>query len=397
MTREQYLARRNELMNQVQNQINAGDLEASEESMRQVEALDNQWDAIATAQANADALAGNARVVNPQTGIAPNGTIDRTGDEQVIDAASDVYRDAWALSMMGRNMSADQQRAYDMVNEAYIHTTGNTGVVIPQTVANGIWELVGSAYPYWADVAKTYVNGTLKLIQEATSSDAKWVQEDVATEDGKEILGELILVGHELSRSITVSWKLREMAVEDFIPYIQRKLAKAMGAALGYGATHGTGTAEPKGVVTALTAESGTPQVVTYAAGSLTYKNVTAARAKVKSGYGAGLAVYANSETIWNELANVTDNNKRPLFVSNAEEGGVGRILGMIVKEDDSMQTGEILFSNAAEGYAANVNKQMTVTTEEHAKARNCDYCGYAIVDGAPTTTKAHALLKYGA
>lgn len=397
MTREEYLARRSELMNQAQNQINAGELDASEETMNQVRSLDDQWDATTRAQANMNALAGEARPVNVQTGVAPNGVVDRTDGEQEITAASDVYRDAWAMSMMGRNLSADQQRAYDMVNEVYTHTTGNTGVVIPQTVATGIWEQVGEMYPYWADVAKTYVTGTLKLIQEETSSDAKWVEEEKSNDDGKETFGELILNGQELSRSITVSWKLREMAMEDFIPYIQRKLAKKMGAALGYGATHGTGVNEPTGVVTMLESEEGTPQIVTYTAAGLTYKNVTSARARVKSGYGAGLAVYANSETIWNELANVVDGNKRPMFVANAEAGGVGRVLGMIVKEDDSMRDGEILFSNAGDGYSANVNKQMTITTEEHVKDRKCDYCGYAIVDGTPVTDKAHALLKYGA
>ena len=33
--------------------------------------------------------------------------------------------------------------------------------------------------------------------------------------------------------------------------------------------------------------------------------------------------------------------------------------------------------------------------TEDHVKDRATDYCGYAIVDGGVTSTKAHALLKY--
>ena len=41
-----------------------------------------------------------------------------------------------------------------------------------------------------------------------------------------------------------------------------------------------------------------------------------------------------------------------------------------------------------------NVNKEMSMTTEEHAKDRKTDYCGYAIMDGNALTTKAHALLK---
>ena len=69
----------------------------------------------------------------------------------------------------------------------------------------------------------------------------------------------------------------------------------------------------------------------------------------------------------------------------------------MEVKEDDSMQDGEILMSNPAEGYHMNVNKEMSMTIEEHAKDRKTDYCGYAIMDGNALTTKAHALLKEAA
>ena len=140
--------------------------------------------------------------------------------------------------------------------------------------------------------------------------------------------------------------------------------------------------------------EENTPQVVTYAKGGVpTWKEITSARAKVKSGYGAGLAVYANSTTIWNILANILDQNKRPIFMTDAATG-VNKVLGATVKEDDSMLDGEILFSNAYEGYHTNVNKEMTVMTEEHVKERKADYCAYAIMDGNVTTTKAHALLK---
>ena len=70
------------------------------------------------------------------------------------------------------------------------------------------------------------------------------------------------------------------------------------------------------------------------------------------------------------------------------------RVLGMEVKEDDSMGEGEILISNAFAGYHANINKEMTMLPEDHIKDRKTDYCGYAIMDGNILTNKAHALLK---
>ena len=400
MNRKQYETMRNQLMNEAQTLINDGKAEAAEAKMNEVKELDDKWDKIAQAQANFNALNNDPKPMNP-FGMEDS-LFGQGSEENTVAAAwaSEEYENAWAKTMMKKPLEASEQKAFDLVNEAYTHTTGNTAVVIPKSVVKGIWEEAGNLYPYFNDVSKTYVNGVLAVIQEDTSSDAGWYEEETATEDGKETFKEFTLSGCELARAVTISWKLREMAVEDFIPYIRRKIAKKMGAAAGYGATHGagpkasSGKPEPTGTVTALLAEEGTPQVVTYTKGSVpTWKELTTARAKVKSGYGAGLAVYANSATIWNVLANILDQNKRPIFMTDAATG-VNKVLGATVKEDDSMLDGEILFSNAYEGYHTNVNKEMTVMTEEHVKERKADYCAYAIMDGNVTTTKAHALLK---
>lgn len=397
MNRKQYEAMRKKLMDEAQALINEGDAENAQAKMDEVAALDAKWDAIAQAAANFNALnkepelAATVIPVNDKTGGEPE-------KENVLDVwASENYLKAWANTLQGKPLNDKESKAYQLVNEAYTHTTKNTGTVIPKSVASKIWELAGEMYPYFQDVQKTYVNGILSIIQEDTSSDAAWYEETAKTEDGKETFKEFMLSGCELSRAITVSWKLKEMAMDDFIPYIQRKMAKKMGAAAGYGATHGKGTEnktkpEPTGVVTALEKEEGTPQVIEYN-DTPTFENITSARALIKSGYSAGLKIYANSATIWNKIANIVDANKRPIFMPDPTSGGY-RVLGMEVKEDDSVGDGEILLSNAFAGYHANINKEMTMMTEDHVKDRKTDYCGYAIMDGNAITNKAHALLK---
>ncbi len=401
MNRKQYLAKRNQLMNEAQALIDAGEVKKADEKMKEIAALDEQWDAIAQAQANFSALNKEPIAMPPEM---LEDVMEKTGGKNTKDNAenawaSEEYKTAWVKTLMGKALTSEEKGTYEMVNEAYTHTTENTSIVIPKTVSKGIWEMAGEMYPYFADVTKTYVNGVLSMIQEDTSTDAGWYEEDTETEDGKETFKEFTLNGCELSRAITVSWKLKEMAIEDFIPYIQRKMAKKMGAAAGYGATHGKGAAvegkpEPIGTVTALLGEEGTPQVVRYTKGSaITYENILAVRAKIKSGYASGLKIYANSTTIWTKLAGILDNNKRPIFVPDPTGNGKIRIFGMIVEEDDSMSDGEVLFSNASAGYHMNINKEMSMMTEEHVKKRNTDYCGYAIMDGNITTNQAHALL----
>lgn len=397
MTKKQYLEKRTNLLNEANNLIAQGKTEEAKVKMDEVEALDEKWDVIATAQANLQALSDK----QPMPAV-----YDKTDEEPVHVTAeapvlelwnSEEYKKAWYKNIVGQQMTAEEDGIFKKVNEAYTHTTKNTGVVIPKTVVNRIWELAGERYPFFETTTKTYVNGMFTQEQEDTSSDAAWVEEDVDTEDGKETLKEFTLSGCELSRVITISWKLREMSMEDFIPYIERKLAKKMGKGAGYGVVYGAGTVEgkvpePTGVITALKAEKDTPQVVTYT-GEPTYKNVLTARSKIKSGYGGkGLKLYANSTTIWTVLANILDANKHPIFMIDTLTGGF-KVLGAEVCEDDSFKDGDLLFSNAEEGYHVNINKDMTILPEEHVKKRKTDYCGYAIMDGNTLTNKAHSLL----
>lgn len=406
MNKKQYEAMRRKLMDEAQQLLNAGKVAEANAKMEEVKALDEQWDAIAQAAANFAALNGIQKPQNVDNPAGkPEDSFGEEGEEEespkVKAWKSEEYKMAWAKHLTERPMSNGEMEKFLLVNEAFTHTTQNTSIVIPKTVCEGIWELAGEYYPYFQDVAKTYVNGLLTMIMDDTSSEAKWYDEATSTEDGKETFKEYQLSGCELSRSITVSWKLKEMAIEDFIPYIQRKMAKKLGAAAGYGVTHGkgedktNGKSEPTGTITALLAEEGTPQVVTYTKGTVPkYDDIVKARANIKSGYGAGLKIYANTRTIWEKIAMIQDQNKRPLFVPDVTGQAVFRILGMPVKEDDSMKDGEILFSNPGDGYHLNVNKEISMVTEDHAKARTTDYVGYGIMDGNILTSKAHALLK---
>ena len=83
--------------------------------------------------------------------------------------------------------------------------------------------MVEELYPYWNDIQKTYVKGNYNVPIGDESTAAEWYEEADVTADGKDTLKELALNGCELSRCVTISWKLKEMAIDDFINYIQRK------------------------------------------------------------------------------------------------------------------------------------------------------------------------------
>lgn len=399
MTREEYLAQRKELMNNAEKFLNEGKNEDAEKTMKDVEQLDQAFENEAKQRANLEALMNDAGFKKIEKIADLNNGQTELAENSKQAYASKEYLNAWAKSMKGEELTQEEQKVYKMVN-AYTHTTENTGIVIPETVTRGIFDEVSETYPFWEDCMKTNVKGVLSLIKADESSEAKWYTEDEEVEDATETFLKDSLNGCELARNTEVSWKLKEMAIDEFVPFIQKRLAEKMGKGLAYGATHGAGIVEgqkpePLGVITALLKEDETPQIVTYESENLAWGDLTMARSKINSKYAKGIVIYANSATIWNEIASVTDANGRPLFIADTTKDGVGKIIGCTVKEDSSIEDGEILFSNAAEGYHANINKAMSVTTQENNKKRITDYCAYAIVDGSPRTTKAHALLKY--
>lgn len=407
MKYKDYQEKRNALTEEADGLIDEGKIDEANAKMDEIKELDAKWDESAQAQANLRALDGEARkldISNPGRKPAEDGAapVDKAGDvlentkpEELYK--TDEYRDAWAKRMMGKPLTSTEKNLYTRANE-FIHTTENTGDVIPETVAAGIMSEMEGMFPYFNDVEKTTVHGIFTIIRGKTSSEAKWYDEATPTEDGAETFDTVTLQGCELSRSITVSYKLREMAVKDFIPYIQRKIAEKMGQAAGYGVTNGKGheeaKPEPMGVVTMLKKpENEEAHVVKYEKGKLSYVNLTAARAKIKAQFTSGLAIYANTDTVWNELANVLDNNGRPVFIPDPTSGGVFKVLGMVVKEDASMGDGDILLSNAGQGYHLNIARAMSMETENHAKQRVTDYVAYSVMDGAVIAENAHALL----
>ena len=406
MTRAQYLHKRAGLLNEAKALLDAGNLDGFQSKKAEVEALDNQYQEEARAMADFNALNQSGVGVNLQdhtmqvTGMPFAATGFGQAQEKITNA-SDIYVTAWAKRMQSLPLTDEEQNAYTIVNE--VHTTENTGIVIPKTVVAGIFDRAAEMYPMFADANKTNIQGKMSIIMEDTSSDAAWYDESTPNADGKETFAEVELTGCELARSVKVSWKLKSMAVADFLPYITRKMAEKMGAGLGHGTSHGKGKPgsgetfkpEPLGVVTALEKETGTPQITTYTAGGLTYKDMVTARKKIGSKYETGIVLYAQNETIWGEIAMVLDDNKRPIFILDVTAGGVGRTLGCVVKPDDSLKAGEIIFSNMGMGYQININESVTIRPFEDGQNRLTNYVGYAIVDGTTIDTKAHSLLKY--
>lgn len=411
MNREKYLKDRQALLDLSNTLIEEGKIEEANAKMKEVEELDNKFEAACTAQANINALKERTVVTNladkstPVAGpvVATFAPVEPKQDE------GKVYLNAFAKTLLGRKLTEEENNVFKSVNEdvKFENSLSTSGLhaVIPETLMKGIWKEMGESHPVLAEIPATFITGEVTYDKETDSGDdAEWEDEEDEAESGEVTIGQLKLTGCELDKCITVNWKLKKMAISEFLPYIQTNLSEKMGNALAKSVFEGKGKpgegdtfkAQPKGVNIEMEEEEDVPQIVTYGTSDpLAYKKFTAARGCIKSGYANGAKWYMKASTLWNHVANILDNEGKPMFIpSPTSDKTVGYILGLPVAEEDGVNDEEITLGNFAKGYKMNWNETATMYTEDHVKQKKTDYMEYAIVDGGPITTKAFALIK---
>ncbi len=329
----------------------------------------------------------------------PEEVANLTKVEEVKDVVTPKYEEVFAKILMGRELDPQDKVAYEKVNNAaYTHQVANQPILIPETTMQGILGLIEEQHPFYGAIRKLNVRGNLTIKQHVSvdAGDASFVDEGTPAVDEENTFAEITLTGFEVAKLVRVSFKLEAMSIEEFIPYIQAEIADRVGRTLGKAIFTGTGVKQPKGVLTVLSEQVGTPQVVT-ATDTIGYADITNLRSKLASQFANGAKFYAKSTTIWNDLATVVDGTGRPIFIREVVDGGVGTIFGIPVVEDDGAPEGEVVLGNPAAGVVQNTNEPFSIQTERSVVARETRYQGYTVLDWAVTYTQAFAHLKVAA
>ena len=104
-------------------------------------------------------------------------------------------------------------------------------------------------------------------------------------------------------------FRVCKATIDDTDPVLTNALIEALGQAIGYALDkailYGTGTKMPVGVVTALAAATGTPNIVSHAAtvtGAALIKALVLDSGKMKSKYSRGVKLWAMNETTYTKL-----------------------------------------------------------------------------------------------
>lgn len=216
-----------------------------------------------------------------------------------------------------RDWTMDQKRALTEREEVQkflgvIRTAMNekravtgTGALIPTVILEILRDNIEEYSKLYSRVNMQQVAGIARQPIQGTIPEAVWTE-------ACGILNELDLSydGVELDAyKIGGFFRVCKAVINDTDPILTNALIEALGQAIGYALDkailYGTGTKMPVGVVTALAAETGTPNIVSHASsvtGAALVKALVLDSGKMKSKYSRGAKLWAMNETTYTTL-----------------------------------------------------------------------------------------------
>ena len=395
MNLQEMYAKKEELRNEGKAAVKAGNKEKADEVKVQLDNLENEIKAEIlfvddeqkrSTEAQAKALMEADKINKGLSTLTVVNNIGKTEEKNGVESTE--YYNAFIDEMQNKATTEQKQ----LISELNAHTTGDTGILVPNTIVEGIWTKVDELYPLWRAIPKVRANGAITIQRNIGSTDVLgWVEENQTTPMTQFEFENFDLNGHEISLGIEVSFKLSVMSRRDFVAHIQSELAKKLGYQLSTAVYRGTGTGMGYGIKTRLQ-ERATDRIINYT--ELGYSHLTQLFAKIKSGLLNATTIYANNVTIWTILANLTDDIGRPLLLQAVRNGQVGTIFGISVVEAGELPDGDILIANMGEGMRCGINKDITAGHELDNRKRISAHFLHAIVDFDVFDDTCFALLE---
>lgn len=362
-----------------------------------IKSLNIELTGLAQAKANAqekekDAQAEpEARSFNPVTGA----TFKDGASAEAVKGdvyASAEYRSAFYKSLMGKELTAVERGALDRAMElekrsdAYT-TSGNTPVIIPTTTLNEVVKKARLMGGLIAEVRAFNVPAKISVPVATPASKAVWNTEGADVETDKPTIAQVTFDANEIIKVFSISAKVKTMSIDAFEAYLTDELTNCVMECLADGIVNGSGSGQGTGLETGITWNEGTNLLTTTA---LTFDNITTVISKLKRGYSKGAKFAMNNATLYNSVYGLMDANKRPVFVQNAQDDSVGKILGFEVVVDDNIKDNEIFFGNF-QYYGYNMPNGIAVesSTQSSFKSGKVDYRGMAIADCKPIVDEA--------
>ena len=367
MTRTEYEAKRKALINEADALINEGKVEEANKKMDNVTELDQGFEEAAKAAANLKALAQPpALLAGVGEGAAFN-SIEH-GPVETEDMYDSIeYRKAFMNYVL--NGTAIPAK---LVNAAAKTKTTDVEAVISPTVINRIvekMETIGMILPL---VTRTAFAAGATVPTSNVKPEATWVAEGGTSDTQKKTTGQIDIKGYKLRCAISMTLETSVMSLQVFEAVFVNSVSEAMVKAQEKAFITGSGSGQPKGVLTEAVADG---QNIDLAANAdPTYQTLVDAEAAIPLAYENG-AVWNMTKKTFMKFVGMVDANKQPIArVNYGIDGKPERtLLGRRVVLNDYMTSlGATITADTVvafifdwSDYMFNTNYNMVVKTYE--------------------------------
>ena len=363
MNLKSYKERRDALLEEAQNLIDDGNLEAAAEKKTEIESLDNDFEKQKAAKESLNALKDSVQIPDI---VDTKSALDNTLKRKDIGVGSDAYRNAFFKHLLGQDDQMTQ-----LENEAFTHTTTTTSAPLPTTMLNTIWDLVTGQHAIMGDIT-IYRTGTILEVVKHTKvsqGKAKKVAEATANDDEQNTMVKVTLSGNDFSKHVNVSYAEAKMSIDALESYLTNEIASGLGEAMAEDA-----------IQTIRDGINASNKVSTAASGEVTYSELANAFGKLKR---VGTCVaYMTRATLYNRLVAMTDGTGRPIFQPSLQTGAAGTLLGATIKIEDAVADDVILIGDPRR-VTYNMVQDIMVETDKDIKSHVYTYSGYARGQGA--------------
>lgn len=284
---------------------------------------------------------------------------DQTEQRQAMTVDSAEYRRAYICDLMGRDLDAETRAAFTA-------TTANTGVVVPTTLLDEIWDLVSGQHVIMGDINVLRTGTTLEILKHTavTAGAAKQVAENAANDDEQNTFVKVTLAGKDFSKTIKISYALQTMAIPAFEKYLTQEIANGISEAMAAHTVSAIETGMAAGNKVAVTASKG-----------LTYADLTKAFGQLKRA--SKVVVYATRSTIYNRLVSMVDTTGRPIFQPSLQAGAEGVLLGAQIKIEDAVADDKLLIGDPSK-VTCNMVQDIMIETDRDISNHVNIMSGYA-------------------
>lgn len=382
MTLKEIEKRKTELLNKIAEAKNQEELEQLRSEVEAInkEVPEQEQEEKISKEKERNLIADTAdlekRSKNASELIKIGGKEEMEKEERKFTTADKEYRSAWAKSLMGVKLDEVEERALGdalgttattfTASAASTQGINNLGLLIPDSVKLDWLKIAEKASPIYRDIRKLNINGNVDFPYLFAADDAEWYAETTTTKNEGQEYKNIKLTGHELAKSIEITWKAESMTVEGFISFLLDELNEKMNKALIKAVIYGTGSAQPTGITNGLTAKTNASpiELIKDCLGDLSVENRVGAKVYVASDVADEIAFYKD------------ENGNYPYLVA-----GLGRAGGATIEADPFLTAGDVVVGNA-QNYILNFNEGLRVDKEVKVQPRRVIYGGYLIADG---------------